>query len=1262
MTKINSTVIIMALALFAFVQGAWAENKYVDLRDNSPSHQDVSLGKDDVVTVSAYSTAAYLDGDVTLTAPSGCVFRLWGQVRSGAVNMELTGGGTLSISDEFFGTDEPYVWALADEVSIWVSSGPVNYDVTLEVVNPSEVNSEAMLRKLTYADVGTLKLSGNITLTSEISVENGESLEIDLNGKKISRNLSAAKADGHVFNVKAGGSLVIKDSHGGGEITGGWATNGGGIYNMGTVSLQNVSVTGNKATNGGGGVWNGGTLNVQGVVQIKDNQSGAVNNNLFLADGKYITLTGALQEGSQIGVSTEKISAKVTSGYSEHPFVSDFIKADADRVIVKESDEVYSYSYYIERFTDGNSVKRPLKPGEYQDFSVPESGVLASGVYYVGPICTQLMGTISCSSNNISVSKRITISSGSDVTPGNDIKLVLADGVQLTLEKGINVAPSTDGKTGSAGKLHIYGQKDGTGKLIANGESDQAGIGGNDKQGNGLIEIHGGYVQSTGGKYGAGIGTGDEPVSWRSAIYIYGGTVVAQGGTDAAGIGGGNEGKSPKVFIYDGTVNATGGKFGAGIGGGDDSGIYGVSIYGGTVTAQGGDYGAGIGTGDEAGANTSDPILIKGGTVTATGGTKGAGIGGGNESESPAVTIDGGVVTANGTGDQETGGAGIGGGDEYPQGGKITINGGTVTAKGGGIAAAGIGGGGAGTASGAGLCGNTNKGGEVQITGGNVTVIANRSGAGIGGGYKAVRGAVTITGGNHYIEGLMGSAIGGGYGFTYHFSDCEPDIVFGPKIIVSSAKYNGESQQFENSYTNATSSDRNDTCHANKRRVWIRSCDHQDGIFYTLSFSSPKEKHTAACRWCGYTHTDDHLQTSDGTCYYCGYKAGSGWWTITLNEASVSYSVTEAYVTRGAKYVLPEPSSTPVGYAFVGWYLGPMDHLVAGGYMVDPKKIPEGVGAYLRQSGEEIEVTGDINLVACYAQTDFGAVYIDPHRMSAIINGNYKGTGVVDIQEEYVVGEVYFDREFVKDVPSTITLPFETTIGQVEGANFYDITNLVIEDGVWHVKTHRLGKNGENNNTIVANKPYLLKPTANGQIIFHADKDGFTLNTTEKRSYTVDGDPSISGDKWSFRGAYNYIVLGDSTGILGRAYGFSAETDGDIPVGMFVRGGADADIPALRAYLVHEKAPSPIKASFLNNTQLTSASKVNYSLEMPSETVVIDFDDEERTTVIGTLNPVTGQIRINSAERWFDVQGRLLKGKPTAKGRYFHNGRVEIIK
>ena len=57
-------------------------------------------------------------------------------------------------------------------------------------------------------------------------------------------------------------------------------------------------------------------------------------------------------------------------------------------------------------------------------------------------------------------------------------------------------------------------------------------------------------------------------------------------------------------------------------------------------------------------------------------------------------------------------------------------------------------------------------------------------------------------------------------------------------------------------------------------------------------------------------------------------------------------------------------------------------------------------------------------------------------------------------------------------------------------------------------------------------------------------------------------------------------------------------------------------------------------------------------------------DDEEGTTVVGKLNTRTGEIHLapRTADLWLDIQGRVLNGKPTIKGKYLHNGKLEIIK
>ena len=185
-----------------------------------------------------------------------------------------------------------------------------------------------------------------------------------------------------------------------------------------------------------------------------------------------------------------------------------------------------------------------------------------------------------------------------------DVKLVLKDGSSLTVEGGIHL---------STGSLTIYAQKNGTGKLIANGWTSQynydqnaAGIGGNYSEPCGALTINGGIITATGGYDCAGIG------GEYGSITINGGNITATGGDRA----------------YLGPERGTGG---SGIGCTSIKYHCTVSIRGGTVTATG-IYQPGIG-GD---------VTISGGTVTATGGVGCPGIGG----KDRTVTITGGSVTS----------------------------------------------------------------------------------------------------------------------------------------------------------------------------------------------------------------------------------------------------------------------------------------------------------------------------------------------------------------------------------------------------------------------------------------------------------------------------------------------------------------------------------------------------------------------------------------------------------------------------------------
>ncbi len=95
-----------------------------------------------------------------------------------------------------------------------------------------------------------------------------------------------------------------------------------------------------------------------------------------------------------------------------------------------------------------------------------------------------------------------------------------------------------------------------------------------------------------------------------------------------------------------GRLEATGVGSCAGIGGNKEESCGAVTINGGVVVAQGGQYGAGIGGGDTGNGGT---VTVNGGAVEATGKEGSAGIGGGDYGNGGAFAITGGKVTATGS-------------------------------------------------------------------------------------------------------------------------------------------------------------------------------------------------------------------------------------------------------------------------------------------------------------------------------------------------------------------------------------------------------------------------------------------------------------------------------------------------------------------------------------------------------------------------------------------------------------------------------------
>ena len=379
-----------------------------------------------------------------------------------------------------------------------------------------------------------------------------------------------------------------------------------------------------------------------------------------------------------------------------------------------------------------------------------------------------------------------------------------------------------------------------------------------------------------------------------------------------------------------------------------------------------------------------------------------------------------------------------------------------------------------------------------------------------------------------------------------------------------------------------------------------------------------------------------------------------------------------------------------LGYNDTGeWYEYTVDVAEAGDYIAVASAAADGEGVFtLSIDGDvvgEFTVTGtsyddlkDVKLVVTlpagkhilrldvtqeyfdidyieFFSTRLGAVTIALDRDSAYIDGNYTKEGEVNIPTDIQVDTVVFDRAFEKGKASTIVLPFSISVDKVEGAKFCVIDEVVKEGNEWKkIVAHELSGTGDEA-TIIANRPYLLTPTAS-QIVFHGP---VTLNTSEKHPYEFTKD----GIRWEFRGTYHYFdFANDSTQLVGTSYGFAAKNQDDgLKIGDFKVTSSKSYIPAMRAYLVLSEvgdgSPQPPMSQAPQYAPLAESIAA-----IPESMEVVVVDAEKNTTFVGTLNTATGQIRMNADDRWIDIQGRVLKGKPALKGRYIHNGKIEIIK
>ena len=404
------------------------------------------------------------------------------------------------------------------------------------------------------------------------------------------------------------------------------------------------------------------------------------------------------------------------------------------------------------------------------------------------------------------------------ITPRLDthgaVNLILTNGSHLTAEWGIDVkvsdtftvyAQSTD--EGTMGRLTACLPADFNLDRMVDYSvwpySGMAGIGssarwreGNDgiRESEGTIVINGGNIRAKGQDNASAIGgTRAEEIEFRSTdrgeVYNrrQGGSITINGGVvrtepfalpegnplavDSVGIGTCQMGYGGSVTINGGTVIAEAANDAITTGYGGT-----ITINGGDVTARGGVNNFGenshrVLSGNGIGPYESGSVIINGGTVKATAKGNGFGIGGARIYNTGAMTVTINEGTIEATANRNN--AAIGDKGKGESG--VTINGGVIHAVGKG-SAAGIG-----------------SMGDIRITGGELTVSAEGSGAAIGGftdSYSERVDCKSITINGDVIKSIsskdgacIGGAAGGSVG-SITISDAELPLLSAEKILI----------------------------------------------------------------------------------------------------------------------------------------------------------------------------------------------------------------------------------------------------------------------------------------------------------------------------------------------------------------------------------------------------------------------------------------------------------------------------------------------
>ena len=682
------------------------------------------------------------------------------------------------------------------------------------------VTTEKQLTDAIADGATNIQLAENIQLSKYLDID-GVTVTIDLNGHKLSRNLSDYDRAGHVIWAHNGSNLTLTSGVAGGSIEGGMAYNGGAIHipNGNTVSAENIIFRNNSALEHAGAIWNNGTFTATNCTFTDNTASdvGAIYNSVTEDGEGTATLTGCTFTGNA-----------GTAGAGA------LANAMGNTVMTINGGTIKNNTAGSNGGGIWNGGTLNMKGAITVQDNTNGSGVVSNVYLKSGKVIT-VIGSLDGSDIGVdmeSVTGMFTSGFGdyvhtsayiftadrssivSVIRYDNEIYLDCWNSDPVTYierswddtnkkvvstEKGLTTLIACD-----ATPVEGRGEFKEVTNAPADAPDEWFGMGDSNSSVAEYYVVRGDVMRQTIVVQGKDVHlilcngatltlTGGLKLEGDNKLYIhsqsYGGDMgrlmVTNSYKYAAGIGSArHDNKTVKVgelVIFGGHIEATGGEYGAGIGScakiktEEESRLCNkVTVYGGFVKAQGGDCAAGIGGGcnrseDKGlGIDGGDFILYDGTVIANSGYTTSssyfsflgaAGVGGGGSNNGYGGY--GGNVTIYGgtlTAISDHGAAGIGSAKlEADNNDKHLSRGGTFTIYGGTVTAKGY-------DRGAGIGGGESSGGAiVSVYGGTVTAKGGKNAAGIGGGDSGDGGTVTITGGTVTAKGGEHAAgIGGG--------------------------------------------------------------------------------------------------------------------------------------------------------------------------------------------------------------------------------------------------------------------------------------------------------------------------------------------------------------------------------------------------------------------------------------------------------------------------------------------------------------------